>query len=113
MPEGLPVESNLPSTARLNLMRQGDHLVLHVLHAVPVKRGGSPRNPQQSIEIIEDVLPLHGVDLSVRVPEPVARAVNPLTEAEVPVTMDGEYARLHLDVVSIHEMLVLETECGP
>jgi hypothetical protein len=108
LPDGLPVTSNLPSTARLNLMRQGDRLVLHVLHAVPVKRGTSPYNPNSSIEVIEDRMPLHDVDLSLRVGGKVRRVFDPVAGCDVPFRQAKGRVSLHLDRVDLHEMRVLE-----
>jgi len=108
MPEGLPVTSNLPSTARLSLMRQGRQLILHVLHAVPVKRGASPHNPNSVIEVIEDKLPLRDVDLCVRVGTPVRRVFDPVSGREQPFAQAGDRVALHLDRVDLHEMLVME-----
>jgi hypothetical protein len=108
LPDGLPVTSNLPSTARLNLMRQGSRLVLHVLHAVPVKRGASPYNPNSSIEVIEDRLPLHDVELSLRVEGKVSRVCDPVSGCDVPFAQADGRVSLHLDRVDLHEMRVLE-----
>jgi hypothetical protein len=108
LPAGLPVTSNLPSTARLNLMRQGERLVLHVLHAVPVKRGTSPLDPNSSIEIIEDRLPLHDVELSLRVDRPVRRVFEPVSGVEVPFRQDRDRVHLHFERIDLHEMRVLE-----
>lgn len=108
MPEGLPVTSNLPSTARLNLLRQGDRRVLHLLHAVPVRRGASPLNPNSVIEVIEDELPLHDVRLSLRPGMPVRRVFDPVSGEEVPFTAAGDRVELRFARVGFHEMRVLE-----
>jgi hypothetical protein len=108
LPDGLPVTSNLPSTARLNLMRQGSRLVLHVLHAVPVKRGASPHNPNSSIEVIEDRMPLHDVDLSLRVEGKVRRVFDPISGADAPFHQVKDRVNLRLARVDLHEMRVLE-----
>jgi hypothetical protein len=108
MPEGLPVTSNLPSTARLNLMRQGPRQVLHVLHAVPVKRGSSPHNPNSSIEVIEDELPLHDVRVSLRLGASVSRVFDPVSGADVPFTLNGDRVELQFERIGLHEMRVLE-----
>jgi hypothetical protein len=50
---------NLPSTAIVTVRRQSDDLIVHVLHYVHQRRG-------KSLDVIEDVLPLHDVRLSVR-----------------------------------------------
>jgi hypothetical protein len=51
--------NNLPSTAIVTVRRRQADLLVHVLHYVHQRRG-------QSLDVIEDVLPLHDVTLSVR-----------------------------------------------
>jgi hypothetical protein len=50
---------NLPSTAIVTVRRRQADLLVHVLHYVHQRRG-------HALDVIEDVLPLHGVSLSVR-----------------------------------------------
>jgi len=50
---------NLPSTAIVTVRRRQTDLLVHVLHYVHQRRG-------QSLDVIEDMLPLHDVTLSVR-----------------------------------------------
>jgi hypothetical protein len=78
----------LPSAGRLTLMHQPQHrrYVAHLLYAPPLLRG--------RCLLIEDLPPLHGVPLRLRVPQPVRRAylapgkrplrLSPETEVTVP-----------------------------
>jgi hypothetical protein len=50
---------NLPSTAIVTVRKQRDDLIVHLLQYVPQRRG-------RTLDVIEDVLPLHGVEASVR-----------------------------------------------
>jgi hypothetical protein len=50
---------NLPSTAIVTVRQQGHDLLVHLLHYVHQRRG-------QTLDVIEDVLSLHGVQLDVR-----------------------------------------------
>jgi hypothetical protein len=50
---------NLPSTAIVTVRQQGHDLLVHLLHYVHQRRG-------QTLDVIEDVLPLHDVQLDVR-----------------------------------------------
>jgi Beta-galactosidase trimerisation domain len=52
-------ENNLPSTAIVTVRQQGQDLILHLLHYVHQRRG-------HGLDIIEDVLPLHDIELKVR-----------------------------------------------
>lgn len=61
-PERAITAPTLPTTAEISLLRQPAHhgrTVLHVIHAVPQRRG-------EGVEIIEDVLPLIDVRIGVR-----------------------------------------------
>ena len=49
----------------LNEQAEKGRLVLHLLHYVPERRG-------QDFDVIEDVLPLYDVDVSLKLPGPVA-----------------------------------------
>jgi len=51
-------EHNLPSTAIVTVRRQGQDLIVHLLHYVHQRRG-------QGLDVIEDVLSLHEVDLAI------------------------------------------------
>lgn len=50
----------LPTTAQVTVRSLGDDLIVHLLHYVHQRRG-------KDLDVIEDVLPLHDVQLSVRV----------------------------------------------
>ncbi len=50
---------NLPSTAIVTVRRQNNDLLVHLLHYVHQRRG-------KTLDIIEDVIPLHNVELSIR-----------------------------------------------
>lgn len=66
-PERMIDAPGLPTTAEISLLRQpseGGRHVLHLVHAVPQRRG-------QIIDIVEDVLSLHDVRVGIRSSEPV------------------------------------------
>lgn len=106
------VETSLPTTGRLSLMKQEaeNRYVLHLLHAVPVKRGASNSHSSAgawAVEVIEDLHPVHDVQVSVRVPEAVksARLVPQGRELELKVE-DGT-AHFTLDRLECHAMIEL------
>ena len=51
--------NNLPSTAQVTVRSQGDDLIVHLLHYVHQRRG-------KGLDVVEDVIPLHDVEMSVR-----------------------------------------------
>lgn len=66
----LPVETNLPTTARINVMEQRTEkrYVAHLLYAATVTRG---QFRDQPVEIIEDLIPLRDVSVTLRLPRKV------------------------------------------
>ncbi len=58
---GRLVRHDGPKSIQAHLRRQGSRWILHVLHAIPERRG-------TSFEVVEDPLPIHRVRFSVRVP---------------------------------------------
>ena len=69
--------TNLPAQGVVSLTKQKEQAryVLHTLYASPVKRG-------ENVEIIEDLIPIHGTTLEIRVPETV-KAVRLVPENKV------------------------------
>lgn len=99
-PERL-VRADLPSSAQVTLMRQGDRLVCHLLHYVAERR-------TPDIDIIEDVIPLMDVTLSVRVGDHPSRVY--LAPQEQPLHWryaDG-MATVVVPEVRGHQMVVFE-----
>ncbi|NPV53719.1 MAG: beta-galactosidase [Firmicutes bacterium] len=98
------VESNLPSTAEVMLHRQGDRAVLHILNYIPQRRA-------ESIDLLEDVIPLHDVKLEVRLwfePRRVYTAPA-LTDLEFEAAGNsGNSISVTVPVVEGHQMVIFE-----
>jgi hypothetical protein len=101
------VRTNLPSTARVTLMRQPaqSRYVLHLLNANTISRGGQGRG---AIEVIDDLRPLTDVKVNLSVPETIQRITSAPSGQEL--TYDIVDGRIHLDVepFACHRMLVLD-----
>jgi len=96
------VESSAPTTARVSLMRQdeeGRH-VAHLLHYIPENRYGA-------IPTIEDVIPLHEVTLTVRLPRPSRVYLAPSGE-ELPFTYNRHRVSVTVPRVDGHAMVVFD-----
>jgi hypothetical protein len=68
-PDRLVASPDLPTTAEVYVLRQpaqGDRHVVHIIHAVPQRRG-------EGIDIVEDLLPLHNVRLGLRTENQIDR----------------------------------------
>jgi len=97
-------EHNFPSTAIVTVRRQGDDLLVHLLHYVHQRRG--------LLDVVEDVLPLVDVELSVRSERrPSAVQLVPQEEPLEWEFRDG-YARLRVPRVSGHQMILLTDAVG-
>jgi hypothetical protein len=99
----LQVESSLPSSGRLTLMRQDAQRrdILHLLFATPIKRGNG-------VEVIEELLPLREVSVAIR------RAARPSAVRLAPsgVSLPFAYAdgrvRFTVPELVCHQMVVLD-----
>lgn len=104
------VETDLPSTGRVSLMRQADEqrYVLHLLFATPILRGGSGGENSCAVEVIEDIVPLHDVHCKVRVPEKVrAVCLEPSGEA-LEYSQHGGALEFCVSKLHCHQMVILE-----
>ncbi|CAN5502364.1 hypothetical protein BH09VER1_BH09VER1_53670 [soil metagenome] len=109
------LETNLPSTARVSLNHQpGEHRhVLHLLYANIVSRGGAMNlsggtvsASGLSIEIIEELLPLHDVQITLANLPPITRATLEPQGAELAFTQEGNRLRIRLEEFTCHQMVV-------
>jgi len=92
---------NLPSTAIVTVRRQGQDLIAHLLHYVHQRRG-------QGLDVIEDVLPLHDVEVSIRAEcRPQAVELVPEHQAVEWDWQDG-YVRLRVPRVNGYQIVRLE-----
>lgn len=101
MPERLVETPGMPTTAEVYLLRQGQRLILHVIHAVPQRRG-------EGIEIVEDILPLHQVRVGVLAGSTITRVY--LAPEGMDLTHTTEQGRtwLTIPVVNGHAVVVFE-----
>ena len=109
--------TNLPSTARVALNRQpaAKRHVLHLLFANTVARGGSASIPGaapgpvgQSVEVIEELLPLRGTRITLRHLPPLRRVTLAPTGEEIPFTEKNGTVELTVAEFSCHQMVALE-----
>ena len=92
---------NLPSTAIVTVRRQGWDLIVHLLHYVHQRRA------QQGLNIIEDVLPLHDVEVSIRAERrPYAVRLVP-EEAAIEWEWQDGYVRFHVPRVNGYQIVQL------
>jgi hypothetical protein len=111
------LETNLPSTARVSLNHQPEErrYVLHLLYANTISRGGAMNlsggtvsASGLSIEIIEELLPLRGIEITLANLLPITRATLEPQGVKLAFTQEGNRLRLHLDEFTCHQMVVLQ-----
>ncbi len=98
----------LPSAARVSLMRQAQssRYMLHLLYATPSLRGGKGANAQ-SLEVIEDLVPLHDIECTVRVPETVSSVKLAPSGEELDFTTKNGALRFVVPRLLCHQMVEL------
>lgn len=108
------LKTNMPSTARVSLMNQTaeKRYVLHLLYANTIARGGSINvdgvASRGAIEVIEELLPLHNVEIKVKAPKAVKEAL--LVPQNTPIAFNTDedgYVNLKLDEFTCHQMIEL------
>ncbi|MFB9276402.1 alpha-amylase family protein [Cohnella cellulosilytica] len=94
-----------PSTVNASLMGQPqeNRWVLHLLHYIPEKKC-------DTLEIIEDVIPLHNVQVTVTVPGPVTGLSAVPEQRELPFRLDGDQLTFTVPEIRGHRMISIQFE---
>jgi hypothetical protein len=114
MGDTLTLSTNLPSTARITLTEQSQEsrLVLHLLYAPTVSRGGVMQlsggnvSGGKSVEVIEDLPPLHDIEITLQAPVKSARLVP--QGGDVTLEKSGDRVTLRLPKFSCHQMIEIQ-----
>lgn len=95
--------TNLPAQGVTTLMDQKgeNRLVNHLLYASPVKRGNG-------IEVIEDILPVYGVECHVNIGKRVKRVYLAPQMEEIPFTQENGAVSYRVEKLQNHQMVVLD-----
>lgn len=103
--DGKTVRTSLPSQGVVTLTEQKEkrRFILHALFASPIKRG-------DGIEVIEDLIPLYGVNFELRLPDGIApkRIYSAPDGGEIPYEADGGVIRFTAEKIDCHFMAVVE-----
>ncbi|WFB36671.1 beta-galactosidase trimerization domain-containing protein [Kiritimatiellota bacterium B12222] len=114
--EELTVTSNLPSTARLHLNYQADQnrYVLHLLFANTVLRGGSMElnggtlSGSKTVEVIEELLPLRGTEISLKMTAPIQKVCLEPQGIEIDFRQQQGTVSFEVEEFCCHQMVVLQ-----
>jgi hypothetical protein len=83
------------------LNAQPSRFVVHLLHYIPERRG-------QTLDVIEDVIPLHEVKVSVKPPRAVKRVATAPEGTVLPHTVRDGRVHFTLPRLEGHQMIALE-----
>lgn len=108
------VETNLPSTARVSLMAQEGRYVLHLLYACTIQRGGplslsggTVTDDLKSIEVIDELLPLYGVNVCMRISEEIKSVKTVPQNKSLKFTLKDGCINFVLPKLECHQMIEL------
>ncbi|MBP1989127.1 beta-galactosidase trimerization domain-containing protein [Paenibacillus eucommiae] len=87
----------------LQFQEQEKRYVNHLLYASPVKRGNG-------VEVIEDLVPIHDVQVSLRLPVPAKRVLLAPQGSELPMQQENGLLTYTVPEVSCHQMVVIEVQ---
>lgn len=92
--------TNLGAQGIVTMAKQSDRKIVHLLYAVPVKRG-------KSTEVIEDILPIYDIAVKVKTSKPKAVYKAPQKEM-IDFSYDDGYVSFVVDCMENHQMIVIE-----
>lgn len=97
------LKTNLPAQGVVTLMDQADNnrYVNHILYASPVRRG-------QGIEIIEDIIPLYGIDVCVKTDRAPKKVYLAPEMKDIPYTYENGAVSYTIEKLDMHAMVVIE-----
>ena len=78
-----------------------NRLVHHLLYASPVKRG-------KGIEVIEDILPVYGIECRIRPGRQIKNVYLAPQMEQIPFTQENGVVRYTVEKLYNHQMVVLE-----
>lgn len=101
--KGKTLETNLPAQGVVTLMNQKEkrRLVNHLLYASPVKRG-------EKTEIIEDILPVYGTHVELRIPYKAKRVYLAPQLESIEFTQEDGILNYDVERFECHQMVVVD-----
>ena len=110
LPDGLPVETNLPSVARISVMNQVEigRTIIHLLYApISLRAFASYWGSPQPVEIIEELIPLVDTMVKIKTDKVIKSVV--LAPSGEPLPFEQESGTVSFTVAKFtgHQMVVL------
>ena len=94
-------KSTAPSTAQITVTEQKGRKIVHILHYVPQRRA-------PELDIVEDVLPLAGVEIALRLDAPPKQVYLAPSRRSLHSEYRDGYVRVVVPTVEGHQMVVFE-----
>ena len=97
------LQHNGPSTLQVTLNQQPaqNRWVVHMLHYIPERRS-------QTIEIVEDIIPLYHVEVSVKCPRLILKVRLVPQQDEIPFTQENERVQFSVPRLDGHQMIEIQ-----
>ena len=93
------VKTDLPAQGIVQMSKQGERYIVHLLYASPVKRG-------EQVEVIEDILPVYNTALSVKLPEKPKRVYLAPQNKDLAFEYKGGRAVTVIDRFECHQIVI-------
>ncbi len=110
------VKTNMPSTARVSIKEQPEEnrYILHLLYANTISRGATggmhttaSDERMVSVEVIEELLPLHDVKVDVCLPKEIKKITLEPQGVELPIKIENGRISIEQEKLVCHQMVVL------
>ncbi len=98
--------NNLPSTAVVTVRQQQQDLIVHLLHYIHQRRG-------RVLDVIEDVLPLHEVEISIRADRRPAEVLLVPENQPAAWSWEAGYVRMRVPVVNGYQIVQIKEAAQP
>ena len=95
------IRGNLPTTAETTLMKQDDHLILHVLHY-------TPQRTAKRIDVLEEVIPLYDREISIRTEKEPSKVLLLPEQQELSFRWADHYVHFTIPEIRGHQMVLID-----
>ncbi len=95
------IKTNLGAQGVTTIMKQEGRYINHLLYAAPVRRG-------KSTEIIEDIVPIHDVEVELKLPKTIKRVYLAPQKEDIEFTQENGKVKFKVNKLECHQMVVLD-----
>lgn len=95
------IKTTLPAQGIVTVTEQNNRSIVHLLYAVPVKRG-------ENVEVIEDIQPLFNVKVQINVKKQVKKVYIAPQLEEISFEQIGEVVNITVAAMQNHQMVILD-----